>query len=211
MRPTDPDEKKPGLWYLATNRLNVLIWRLPLRHRFKALLSHLAYRNPPIPLRQALATISALEAAGVRTVLMGGWGVDALIGRIQRDHRDLDLIVDRSEFARAVAELERFGYRRWNYSAEPCRSGNIEFLELQTMRDSGLRAVELHAVDLDASDLGLAAVVVGERRIECLSPRQQLRAQPERIRTLRDRRRVRAMAATLAPLAEREREEEPSS
>lgn len=211
MRPTSPGDEKPNLWYRATGGLNALIWSLPAPHRVKAFASHLVYRNPPMPLRQALATISALETAGIRTVLMGGWGVDALIGRVQRDHRDLDLIVDRDEFERAVTELEEFGYRRWNHSAEPCRSGNIQFLELQTMRDSGLRAVELHAVDLDASDLGLTAVEVGERRIECLSPQQQLRAQPQRARTLRERRRVRAMAATIAPLAEREREEEPSS
>jgi lincosamide nucleotidyltransferase A/C/D/E len=42
----------------------------------------------------------ALSAAGAPVWLMGGWGVDALVGRQTRPHHDVDLLVD-------VADLER--------------------------------------------------------------------------------------------------------
>lgn len=43
---------------------------------------------------EALAVLGALESRGIRLWLVGGWGVDALVGRQTREHRDLDLLVD---------------------------------------------------------------------------------------------------------------------
>jgi len=42
----------------------------------------------------ARAVVDALEAAGVPYRLIGGWGVDALLGRQTRPHVDLDVVVD---------------------------------------------------------------------------------------------------------------------
>lgn len=44
----------------------------------------------------ARAVIDALEAAGVPYRLIGGWGVDALLGHQTRPHVDLDVVVDAS-------------------------------------------------------------------------------------------------------------------
>jgi lincosamide nucleotidyltransferase A/C/D/E len=44
----------------------------------------------------ARAVVDAIEAAGVPYCLMGGWGVDALLGRQTRPHLDLDVVVDGS-------------------------------------------------------------------------------------------------------------------
>lgn len=43
---------------------------------------------------QAGAICTALARAGVSCWVMGGWGVDALLGRVTREHHDLDLLVD---------------------------------------------------------------------------------------------------------------------
>lgn len=38
--------------------------------------------------------LTAMDTAGLRTWVAGGWGVDALLGRQTRVHRDLDLALD---------------------------------------------------------------------------------------------------------------------
>jgi lincosamide nucleotidyltransferase A/C/D/E len=48
-----------------------------------------------------IALYRALDAAGAPVWLIGGWGVDALVGRQTRAHHDVDLLVD-------VGDLERF-------------------------------------------------------------------------------------------------------
>ena len=56
--------------------------------------------------------LDALDAAGVRAWVEGGWGIDALVGRSTREHDDLDLAVDAGAggFDAAVAALETLGY-----------------------------------------------------------------------------------------------------
>lgn len=43
---------------------------------------------------EVLRVLAALHAVGLRTWVAGGWGVDALVGRQTRVHRDLDLALD---------------------------------------------------------------------------------------------------------------------
>ena len=59
---------------------------------------------------QVLGVLDALEAAGCWVALEGGWGVDALVGRQTRPHRDVDLDVDASQEADVLAVLDRLGY-----------------------------------------------------------------------------------------------------
>lgn len=54
--------------------------------------------------------LEALGANGIRTWVGGGWGVDALVGRVTRPHRDLDLAVDAERLDDAVRVLGRLGY-----------------------------------------------------------------------------------------------------
>ena len=42
-------------------------------------------------LDQMLAVLEAVRAVGCRFWLEGGWGVDALVGRQTRPHRDVDI------------------------------------------------------------------------------------------------------------------------
>jgi lincosamide nucleotidyltransferase A/C/D/E len=41
----------------------------------------------------AIDLCQILEQRGIRFWVMGGWGVDALLGRQTRPHKDLDLLV----------------------------------------------------------------------------------------------------------------------
>lgn len=49
--------------------------------------------------------VDALSAADVSVWLFGGWGLDARVGRITRDHGDVEFWVRRSDGARSKAAL----------------------------------------------------------------------------------------------------------
>lgn len=51
-----------------------------------------------------------LVAANIRFWVAGGWGVDALVGRRTRRHRDLDLLVDADHEAPTLTVLNQLGY-----------------------------------------------------------------------------------------------------
>ena len=57
-----------------------------------------------------LYILDLLAAVGVPAWLDGGWGVDALFGRITRAHNDLDLILALDDLPHVVAVLVRNGF-----------------------------------------------------------------------------------------------------
>jgi len=59
--------------------------------------------------REVFAVLGALEAAGCRFWLEGGWGVDALVGHQTRPHRDVDVDVDAECGDAALAALAQLG------------------------------------------------------------------------------------------------------
>ncbi len=72
-----------------------------------------AARWPPdggMRLADVLTVLDALTAAGCRWWLEGGWGVDALVGRQTRPHRDVDVDLDAAGEERALEVLAGLGY-----------------------------------------------------------------------------------------------------
>ena len=61
-------------------------------------------------LTEVRAVLDALDEAGITHWLAGGWGVDALVGRETRAHRDLDLLVVADRLEECVGLLARRGY-----------------------------------------------------------------------------------------------------
>lgn len=59
---------------------------------------------------QVLAVLDTVRSLGCRFWLEGGWGVDALVGRQTRPHRDLDLDVDASYEQQVLDALHELGY-----------------------------------------------------------------------------------------------------
>ena len=106
-----------------------------------------------MPVEAVLAVVDALERAGVRAWLDGGWGVDALVGRQTRAHRDLDLALDVRDEAAALAALRTRGYEV-ETDERPTR------VELAA-RDE--RWVDVHPLTFDAGGDGIQRGPAGER------------------------------------------------
>jgi len=51
-----------------------------------------------------------IEDAGISVWLDGGWGVDALLERQSREHRDVDIVLCRSDVPRLQTVLDRRGF-----------------------------------------------------------------------------------------------------
>ena len=56
-------------------------------------------------LRVIKAVANTLGAAGISAWLFGGWGLDARIGRITREHGDVEFWVERTDAGRSKAAL----------------------------------------------------------------------------------------------------------
>jgi hypothetical protein len=67
-------------------------------------------------LRIIKAVLNALDAAGISAWLFGGWGLDARIGRITREHGDVEFWVERIDAGRSKAVLVEAAPRRWRLS-----------------------------------------------------------------------------------------------
>jgi lincosamide nucleotidyltransferase A/C/D/E len=123
--------------------------------------------------------LDALDGSGVRHWVGGGWGVDVLVGRQTREHRDLDLAVDADHLQACLQTLIDLGYVT-----------DIDWLPVRIeLRGPGDRWVDLHPVAFDDSGHGRQAgldgahfdyppdaftvAVLNGRRIDCLSVQQQ--------------------------------------
>jgi len=60
-------------------------------------------------LRIIKAVVNALDAADIPAWLFGGWGLDARIGRITREHGDVEFWVERTDAGRSKALLVAAG------------------------------------------------------------------------------------------------------
>jgi len=97
--------------------------------------------------QEVLEVVSALERAGCRFWIAGGWGVDAIVGAWTREHRDLDLALDAACEAEVLGVLEGLGY-----SIETdWRPARVE------LAAPGARWVDLHPVRFDADGCGRQA------------------------------------------------------
>ena len=55
--------------------------------------------------------VSMLEASGVGVWLIGGWAIDALVGRQRRPHDDLDILIADADVDSAARVLSGDGYQ----------------------------------------------------------------------------------------------------
>lgn len=125
--------------------------------------------------------VAALEGAGISPWVIGGWGVDALLGHQTRRHLDADLAFDARDGAedRALAALHDLGFdvvKRESLAAP--RGLPFELGARIVLDDRRRHLVDLHPVTFPA-DTGSAAVIaegrIDGRPVPCLTAQLQLR------------------------------------
>jgi lincosamide nucleotidyltransferase A/C/D/E len=95
---------------------------------------------------EVLRVVDALDAVNISIGMTGGWGIDALLGRQTRPHRDVDLGMSSVAVERAITALEGIGYTI-SLDQRPAR------VELR----STTGAVDLHPIVWDDSGHGVQA------------------------------------------------------
>jgi lincosamide nucleotidyltransferase A/C/D/E len=98
----------------------------------------------------ALALYELLDQNGVRCWVMGGWGVDALLGRVTRVHKDLDLLVRISDLPRYSEIVQSHGFARkleWSES-QPIVVGAAQFDSAFVDAHRDGREIDVHVIDV---------------------------------------------------------------
>ena len=96
-----------------------------------------------------------LTEAGVRCWVAGGWGVDALLGRANRPHKDLDLLLVQAEHARAWQLLHGAGFALelvWEENVD-APSDEAVLPTAYVLADSNGRQVDIHVLGEDLRPL----------------------------------------------------------
>jgi lincosamide nucleotidyltransferase A/C/D/E len=101
--------------------------------------------------QDAVRIIERLLAAGIQVWVCGGWGIDALLGRETRPHKDLDILVQLDDIARARELLGHDGYGLKELWPENRRATDPRGVETDTafvLEDAAGRQIDLHAISL---------------------------------------------------------------
>ncbi|GAA2209402.1 hypothetical protein GCM10009850_048600 [Nonomuraea monospora] len=132
-----------------------------------------------------LDVLAALRKAGCQVWIAGGWGIDALVGRVTREHGDLDLLHREEQEPAVIAALESLGYAERTEGVVPGRPARF------VMIGPGGRELDLHPLRFQPDGSALQRLddsggaftypagvfVAGEIegvRVPCLSVEQQV-------------------------------------
>ena len=73
--------------------------------------------------RDVLALYEQTNGAGITIWIDGGWGVDALLGKQTRAHKDLDIAIERKDVPAFRMLLERQGYTETPMQVHAAQTG----------------------------------------------------------------------------------------
>jgi lincosamide nucleotidyltransferase A/C/D/E len=138
---------------------------------------------------QAVQAIESMVAVGVRTWVMGGWGIDALLGRETREHHDLDILVSTSDLPALDSWLREEGFARaheWEESTPIPLEGRLWHTAFVERHRDG-REIDVHAIRVEDHSISLATRdpwvlpsrpldaigTIGGRPVSCVTPEAQ--------------------------------------
>jgi len=97
---------------------------------------------------------------GIPIWLVGGWGIDALLGEQTRPHKDLDVIMLLDDVVRMRELLGRDGYALQDLWSENRWAVDAQGVEIPTafvLQDAAGREIDAHAMRLDDQGNGVPA------------------------------------------------------
>ncbi len=96
----------------------------------------------------------------IRVWLIGGWGIDALLGEQTRPHKDLDILMLVDDVERLCELLSHEGYKLgylWEENLLTVDARGVETATAFVLQDSEGRELDAHALCLDANGNGIPA------------------------------------------------------
>lgn len=131
--------------------------------------------NEDTTLAEVVGVLDAFDAADIRAWLEGGWGVDALVGRQTRRHRDVDVDVDAAQEAVAIEVLRSLGYEAW-VDQRPNRiemfapgGGRVDLHPLLVDPDGSARQPGVNGEVYDFPRRYFTTGTLGGRRVGCFT------------------------------------------
>lgn len=99
---------------------------------------------------QAVELCEALEGASVRYWVIGGWGVDALLGRETRPHKDLDILalVDDLVQLRRMFENKGFALSHIWEESRSIENAGEPWPTAFVASDAMGRAIDIHLIEI---------------------------------------------------------------
>lgn len=97
--------------------------------------------------QDVLELYNTLESVAIRIWIDGGWGVDALLGKQTRHHRDLDIAIQQKDIAKFRELLEALGYEEMRL--EIARPHNF------ILADGKGHEIDVHVIVLDDNGNGI--------------------------------------------------------
>jgi len=110
--------------------------------------------------QDAIRLYQDLVAQGIPVWIVGGWGIDALLGEQTRSHKDLDIIMLVDDVVRMREYLARDGYgleMLWSENVWDVDANGVEVPTAFVLQDAEGRQVDAHAMRLDSQDSGRPA------------------------------------------------------
>lgn len=143
---------------------------------------------------EAIYLYQLLHANMIPTWIIGGWGIDGLLGEQTRMHKDLDILVLVDDVVRLLTLLEREGYRfayLWEENRFVQNRQGITTATAFVWRDDAEREIDAHVMWMDDQGNGIPAWIVEEGfqfqhkdlaaqgviagvEVQCISPHMQL-------------------------------------
>ena len=140
-----------------------------------------------------ISICQCFSAKGILVWLTGGWGIDALLRKESRPHKDLDVIALMDDIARMRELLAHDGYalkKLWPENRWVIDTHGTETATAFVLQDSQGREIDVHAMRLDDRGKGVPAweaegLVFGRQDlagkgmiagfpVQCLAPEMQV-------------------------------------
>ncbi len=108
----------------------------------------------------AVFLYQCLLKEGIQIWLTGGWGIDALLGKHTRPHKDLDAILLLKDFVRMGEVMHSHGYsvkEVWSENRCVTDENGMTTATAYVLQDSHGRQFDAHAITLDERGNGIPA------------------------------------------------------
>lgn len=111
-----------------------------------------------ISAKDAIKIYKLLSKNGIQIWITGGWGIDALLGKQTRPHKDLDVIMFRDDIFQMCDLLSHEGYNKMELWSENLWTIDINGNKIATafyLKDPEGREFDAHAIILDENGNGV--------------------------------------------------------